>query len=389
LKQARPEFAHEAFSHFEGIKQMKSLLLAAALAVLFGCAAEAQTYQDSGGTIVPGFVPIQPGVGPLFTGSNPGHITGSFSATLSGFTPGGSYTGISSVTTSGQDVQLPSGTAVAVYNIGSSAACVKLGTTSSVSASCSPGSTPSSTGGDVVPPGGSCGFVVGSNAYLGAITSSGTAQLVLSGGSGLTTNACSAGGGGGGSSGVAQGSTTSGQTGSLIQGAVTTSTPSYTTAQTSPLSLDTSGNLRVNIQASASTATTGSAVPSNTGYIGANSSGNLVGVIQADHSAAINISNTTPVAIVAAVSGKKIYVTGWDVISAGSANFYLEYGTQTTNPCDTGTTSLTGPYNLAAQAGVARSGNLGPIYVIPAGNQLCGVDSGTVQMSGSVSYTQF
>lgn len=44
---------------------------------------------------------------------------------------------------------------------------------------------------------------------------------------------------------VAQGSTTSGQTGGLTQAAVTTSAPSYTTAQTSPLSLDTAGNLRV------------------------------------------------------------------------------------------------------------------------------------------------
>lgn len=44
---------------------------------------------------------------------------------------------------------------------------------------------------------------------------------------------------------VAQGSTTSGQSGQLVQGAVTTSPPSYTTAQTSPLSLDTQGNLRV------------------------------------------------------------------------------------------------------------------------------------------------
>jgi hypothetical protein len=44
---------------------------------------------------------------------------------------------------------------------------------------------------------------------------------------------------------VAQASTTSGQSGMLVQGAVTTSAPSYTTAQTSPLSLDTAGNLRV------------------------------------------------------------------------------------------------------------------------------------------------
>lgn len=45
--------------------------------------------------------------------------------------------------------------------------------------------------------------------------------------------------------GLAQGSTTSGQTGSLVMGAVTTSSPSYTTAQTSPISLDTLGNTRV------------------------------------------------------------------------------------------------------------------------------------------------
>ncbi len=48
------------------------------------------------------------------------------------------------------------------------------------------------------------------------------------------------------------GSTTSGQTGGLSQGAVTTSAPSYTTGQTNPLSLDTSGNLRVAGIASAS-----------------------------------------------------------------------------------------------------------------------------------------
>jgi len=44
---------------------------------------------------------------------------------------------------------------------------------------------------------------------------------------------------------LAQGSTTSGQKGSLPLGAVTTSAPSYTTAQSSPLSLTTAGGLRV------------------------------------------------------------------------------------------------------------------------------------------------
>jgi hypothetical protein len=78
---------------------------------------------------------------------------------------------------------------------------------------------------------------------------------------------------------LSQGSTTSGQKGVLIQGAVTTNAPSYTTAQTSPLSLDTSGllraslkdtpsntnNLNVNLAASAATVTVSGTVTANAG----------------------------------------------------------------------------------------------------------------------------
>jgi len=52
--------------------------------------------------------------------------------------------------------------------------------------------------------------------------------------------------------GLSAGSTTSGQTGSLVMGAVTTAAPSYTTAQTNNLSLDVLGNLRVTTLGSAS-----------------------------------------------------------------------------------------------------------------------------------------
>lgn len=45
----------------------------------------------------------------------------------------------------------------------------------------------------------------------------------------------------------AQGSTTSGQTGPLIQCAITTSNPSYTTATTNPISCTTSGGIRANL----------------------------------------------------------------------------------------------------------------------------------------------
>jgi hypothetical protein len=62
---------------------------------------------------------------------------------------------------------------------------------------------------------------------------------------------------------VAQGSTTSGEKGPLIQGAVTTSAPAYTTAQTSPLSLTTAGALR--IDGSAVTQPVSGTVTSNQG----------------------------------------------------------------------------------------------------------------------------
>lgn len=45
--------------------------------------------------------------------------------------------------------------------------------------------------------------------------------------------------------GVAQGSSTAAQTGSLVQGAVTTAAPTYTTGTTNPFSLATDGSLRV------------------------------------------------------------------------------------------------------------------------------------------------
>lgn len=52
---------------------------------------------------------------------------------------------------------------------------------------------------------------------------------------------------------LTQGSTTSGQSGPLIQGAVSTAAPVYTNGQTSPLSLTTSGLLRVDISGSSAT----------------------------------------------------------------------------------------------------------------------------------------
>lgn len=100
---------------------------------------------------------------------------------------------------------------------------------------------------------------------------------------------------------LAQGSTTSGQSGPLVQGAVTTAAPSYTTAQTSPLSLTTAGLLRVD----ASGTTISGTVTANQGtspwIVGQSTAANLnatvVGtgtfVVQAAQSGTWNINNVS------------------------------------------------------------------------------------------------
>lgn len=100
----------------------------------------------------------------------------------------------------------------------------------------------------------------------------------------------------GGGSGVAQGSTTAGQTGNLTQAAVTTADPSYTTAQTSPLSLTTTGRLRTD---TTGTVIAAGSVANNTAAAG------FVVPIGGEY-------NTTPAAI---TSGNR---ANWQMDSRGS-----------------------------------------------------------------------
>lgn len=114
---------------------------------------------------------------------------------------------------------------------------------------------------------------------------------------------------------VSQGSTTSGQTGGLIQGAVTTSAPAYTTAQTSPLSLTTGGSLRSDVSSYAGTALTGTV----TAY-GTAPTGNVYGVNA--YVTAGTIGTVTNVSTVAAVTN--LAKIGGNIpaysIAAGSTN---------------------------------------------------------------------
>lgn len=181
--------------------------------------------------------------------------------------------------------------------------------------------------------------------------------------------------------GNSQGSTTSGQSGPLVQGAVTTSAPSYTTAQTSPISLTTAGGLRSDVASVAGTTVltgngtagsgaqrvtiasdnsavsgfgvgaTGSAPPANASYLGANSSGatggQLAGLKSCDSSAKYDASTSGSTQIIAGVSGRKVYFCGILFATGGTAtNVKLVEGTGTN--CATSPADVTPAYQLAA-----------------------------------------
>jgi hypothetical protein len=336
---------------------------------------------------------------PLGTPSNPLNVSGVSVATVGGFSPGGSYTGITSVTSTNSDVLLPAGTSVAVYNIGANAACVRLGTVSNVAASCAPGSSPSVTGGDVVPAGGSCGFVVGANTYLGAITASGTAQLILSGGTGLTTNACGAGGGGTGGGAVtavsgafAAGSVASG-------GLVDVFGVTPWDGLSSPSGTVTTNNALISIYEAllnpgkvignaggVMDAVIGAALPPNALQAGVNTGG----VTAAQHICGSqvfkHITTATDTQIVAQSGSKTIYVCDYSFSFGGTGNFYLEKAT--TGTCATLTQISQVWYGAANVAKTDANANYRGLNT-GASAQLCANTSASASLDITVYYDQY
>lgn len=155
--------------------------------------------------------------------------------------------------------------------------------------------------------------------------------------------------------GVAQASTTSGQLGTLVQGAVTTGLPTYTTAQTDPVSLDTSGRLRTFSYAYRDSAATVSA----SAQASAPSAGTAVATL------------TTPAAGTYEVYGT-LSISGTTVVAADSNNFNLKKGA---------TTLLTNiPIAVNGLTGAPGAVPFGPVVVV-----LDGSTSMTVNAVGSAT----
>jgi len=113
-------------------------------------------------------------------------------------------------------------------------------------------------------------------------------------------------------------------------------------------------------------------------------------------SAKIQLTTTTAAALVALASGKTVYVCGFAATIQGSATtvgtLQFEYGTQTTNPCDTGATTLTGAFagNITANVPTAIESPGGyTLFSSAASNQLCAVATGTtISVQGYITYVQ-
>lgn len=104
-------------------------------------------------------------------------------------------------------------------------------------------------------------------------------------------------------------------------------------------------------------------------------------------SVAVSGASAATAELVPLVAGKRIYVCGFVLNGAGATTATLKYGTGST--CGSGTTSLTGAFKFVDGSTVALGTGVGYVLKTPVANALCWTNSGTVQVSGVVSYLQY
>lgn len=109
----------------------------------------------------------------------------------------------------------------------------------------------------------------------------------------------------------------------------------------------------------------------------------------ATKSVAVSISSATTTKLVSNISGKWIYVSEFVLVSSGIGTVQFEYGTKTTNECDTGTTTLTGAFAVVANTQVSSGDGNGFILFVPAGNDLCLVTASAATAQGSLAFSQW
>lgn len=96
---------------------------------------------------------------------------------------------------------------------------------------------------------------------------------------------------------------------------------------------------------------------------------------------------TTTTQIIALSGSTKTYVTSMLVVAGGTTNVTFKYGTGSN--CGTGTTTLSGPWPLTAQAGFSKGSGTGAVMIVPAGQALCVTTDASVGGAVDMTYQQF
>jgi hypothetical protein len=133
---------------------------------------------------------------------------------------------------------------------------------------------------------------------------------------------------------------------------------------------------------------TGAAPPSGMVQIGANASGAtgglMAGLVQCDNKAVYDASTNGSTELQALTSGRTIYVCGYTILAAGTANVKLIYGTGTA--CATGSANLTPAYQLTTQVGIVDSSPFYRGMKTASANALCINTSAGVAVQAIVYY---
>ena len=173
------------------------------------------------------------------------------------------------------------------------------------------------------------------------------------------------------------------------------------TTSTTAVTQATGTNLHAVLDTTSTTAVTGGAADGSTSsgnpvQIAGKGSGDARVPVVCDNWAPFSLASTTALKVIANTSGKKTYICSLNIVSAAANNVALIAGTKTTNDCDTstaglagGTTAATG-WNFAANGGLTQGTGIG-VVTATASNSLdvCLLASGSGQLSGVMSYTQF
>lgn len=384
-----------------------ALLLTSSLA--FGQAAQPVTL------ILPGNLPV--------SNTNPLPVIGSFSATLSGFAPGGSFSHLTSAATSA-DVALPTGTVDVIFNTG----------TTAVSCNFTVGAGVAVANENVIQPGSWLGVTVGANTHFSCINQAGDATsnvVTASGGAGLPTGA------GGGSSGSGSNASV-GATGSTVPASATyigIISGGNLTGWTGAVTQPTAANLNATVvgtgtftaQINSFTSWGGSALGAMTNY-GTSPGAVLVPGVNAfitntNANGQATAANSSPVVlpaaqvttdpcslnskinftistasgtlqIVAPSGSTQVYICSLVTVGATASIQNLVSGTGAT--CTTGTpvaiagsTTAANGMSFAANGGFAFGNGGGTVLrTTTAGHGVCLIQSATAQISGGGTYVQ-